>query len=587
MVHIFVNHSEDDDVYARKIFSHLRLIYEADSISSIDYSFRTRTIFHEKKEIGKAGLFIFILSEESLASERCSNAYMEALEQQKPILGVQVRRVEVLPQGFDNIPILDIRDYDLDEPEWINELHAKIYEILGNIGLLRELTAFISYKRYDTKDVSKISELLKSAYGESNIWYDTHLHIGERWWQRILSQIKHSDIFIYLISKEALESPYCSAEFEEALRLQKPILPIIVRNVDLPSNLSSIQMIDMTRTISSKDLAKLHGGIVSILTQDDTTEVNPLSPTVTPMPSGDNEDTDIYKHQIDLLYKSNLVSHMGISDSASDGTIGVYDTPSEIPNPPEETTEEPQGSVPKSTSNSIPYLKQRNFQTVLELIGIVLLLGLIAAFASYVTLNPKASSTPSTPSLSPVGTKTSSNQNLTTAPIAEVPTSISTESVPTSTLLSPTQRPLTQPSDTVIATSAPTSSFTLTAGPLLPDIPTASSTPTDMATATSMPVITWTPLPPCIRVLANLNWNIGDRFSTTRAVLLYSNPNTNSGIPTMNLEQNATVYISSAKMPSWFKGNYCVNDYNNAVWIYVIGENNGKEGWIRKTDLNR
>jgi hypothetical protein len=51
----------------------------------------------------------------------------------------------------------------------------------------------------------------------------------------ILGEINACDIFIYLMSNDSLTSPYCQAEFEEALRLQKPRIPVIIRpktNID-------------------------------------------------------------------------------------------------------------------------------------------------------------------------------------------------------------------------------------------------------------------------------------------------------------------------------------------------------------------
>jgi formylglycine-generating enzyme required for sulfatase activity len=92
---------------------------------------------------------------------------------------------------------------------------------------------FISYSRSDKLFVEdQLIPFLREAFPDLEIWYDQHIHGGADWWQLILKEIGRADIFIYLLSNEALDSPYCRSEFREALRLGKDCLPIMIRRLD-------------------------------------------------------------------------------------------------------------------------------------------------------------------------------------------------------------------------------------------------------------------------------------------------------------------------------------------------------------------
>ncbi len=116
--------------------------------------------------------------------------------------------------------------------------------------------SFVSYSRADRQFVDDLIPLLRKVYGNDSVWFDDDIPGGHDWWQLILSEIAHCEVFVYLLSNEALASPYCQAEFREALRLQKPILPVIVRPktqitdntpTDLRDILEKTQHVDLSR----------------------------------------------------------------------------------------------------------------------------------------------------------------------------------------------------------------------------------------------------------------------------------------------------------------------------------------------------
>lgn len=105
---------------------------------------------------------------------------------------------------------------------------------------------FVSYSRIDSEFAKQLIERLQIAFPYHKFWYDQSLTGGDDWWEEILKAIKASDIFIYILSKESIESRYCQAEFAEAYRLQKRIIPVQARDhTELGAGLGDIQILNM------------------------------------------------------------------------------------------------------------------------------------------------------------------------------------------------------------------------------------------------------------------------------------------------------------------------------------------------------
>src|SRR5690606_12046817 len=101
---------------------------------------------------------------------------------------------------------------------------------------------FVSYSRADRPFVDQFVPLLRQFYKEEVIWFDLDILGGAGWWDTILNELSQCDVFVYLISNHALTSPYCQAEFREALLLQKLFLPLIIKpSVDLRKAPEDIQ----------------------------------------------------------------------------------------------------------------------------------------------------------------------------------------------------------------------------------------------------------------------------------------------------------------------------------------------------------
>jgi hypothetical protein len=152
---------------------------------------------------------------------------------------------------------------------------------------------FVSYSRADRQFVDQFIPIVRKVYGNDNVWYDEDIPGGVPWWQMILGEINKCDLFIYLLSNDSIDSPYCQAEFEEALRLNKQFLPIIIRpKTDLnraPEEMRDIitqtQWVDLGKgTQDTKAISNLFGAIHHALQTIPEKTPPPVYDTPTPEP---------------------------------------------------------------------------------------------------------------------------------------------------------------------------------------------------------------------------------------------------------------------------------------------------------------
>jgi hypothetical protein len=86
---------------------------------------------------------------------------------------------------------------------------------------------FISYRHTDNTEYLRyiIDGLIEVDY---KVHYDQKLPSGKPWWDGLLDMIQSSGHFIVLLSKAWLESAYCQAELEFALKIERHILYIFI-----------------------------------------------------------------------------------------------------------------------------------------------------------------------------------------------------------------------------------------------------------------------------------------------------------------------------------------------------------------------
>jgi TIR domain/SIR2-like domain len=97
--------------------------------------------------------------------------------------------------------------------------------------VFRPRRLFISYARDDATAVNDLHGDLARA--NHLVWFDRKLEGGQRWWDEILKQILACELFVFVLSPEALQSKACDAELKYATALERPILPVLVGSVNM------------------------------------------------------------------------------------------------------------------------------------------------------------------------------------------------------------------------------------------------------------------------------------------------------------------------------------------------------------------
>jgi CHASE2 domain-containing sensor protein len=108
------------------------------------------------------------------------------------------------------------------------------------------LDVFISYSRADSDFVRKLNNGLQIQ--NKTTWFDQEsIASGEDFEREIFQGIESSNNFLFIISPNSIESPYCASEVEYAKKLNKRIVTVLYQNVDpkkLHPTLASVQWID-------------------------------------------------------------------------------------------------------------------------------------------------------------------------------------------------------------------------------------------------------------------------------------------------------------------------------------------------------
>lgn len=107
---------------------------------------------------------------------------------------------------------------------------------------------FISYSRRDQGFANELFQHLNRIY-RNDIWIDNRLLPGVIFWPDILFAIQNCNVFICIVSRHWVDSPFCQAEFKEAQRCRKKIIPVVVRSITtrIPQALKRINYIDMRK----------------------------------------------------------------------------------------------------------------------------------------------------------------------------------------------------------------------------------------------------------------------------------------------------------------------------------------------------
>lgn len=100
--------------------------------------------------------------------------------------------------------------------------------------------------------LDKLAEEVKEILGYE-VWYDPALkeHGGHEWWAEILENIRRCDIFIFALTPQWLASLACELEYAYANALGKPMLPVMLEEVEeqtLSRELQQLQYVNYLPT---------------------------------------------------------------------------------------------------------------------------------------------------------------------------------------------------------------------------------------------------------------------------------------------------------------------------------------------------
>jgi hypothetical protein len=104
---------------------------------------------------------------------------------------------------------------------------------------------FISYANEDRESAAQVAHMIESAgWG---VWWDRRIPAGRSWRQVLEDALRDMRCMVVLWSKNSVESPWVAEEAEEARRLGKTIVPVLIEAVEPPIGFRAIQAADLTR----------------------------------------------------------------------------------------------------------------------------------------------------------------------------------------------------------------------------------------------------------------------------------------------------------------------------------------------------
>lgn len=188
---------------------------------------------------------------------------------------------------------------------------------------------FISYSRESIDCVRRLADDI-DALGQA-AWYDQDLSGGHAWWDEILSRIRAADVFVFAISPDALVSMACDRECDYAIKVGKPVLPILVADGVspnlLPSSLATIQFVDYRNNDRDSALS-LARAFASMPAAGELPEPLPNPPDVPMSYLGDlaerigSEGTLSFEEQSALLV--DIKSFLRVPENAEDARTLLY-----------------------------------------------------------------------------------------------------------------------------------------------------------------------------------------------------------------------------------------------------------------------
>jgi len=167
-------------------------------------------------------------------------------------------------------------------------------------------TLFLSYSRRQTTWCDDLYTAI-DTYTNYQRWRDNKIPESADWWHSICLNIEGCFAFVAILSQDYLDSVYCMGELDYALKLNKPVIALMLQDVDYPAKLNE-QRLQFARVIDlnmpaviNKVLNATNQITLSYIQGEFSTDIHPrkhlrplvpVSPTTTDTPEEDVKLTE-------------------------------------------------------------------------------------------------------------------------------------------------------------------------------------------------------------------------------------------------------------------------------------------------------
>lgn len=110
---------------------------------------------------------------------------------------------------------------------------------------------FISYANEDRETAAQFAQLLESVGW--HVWWDRRIPAGRTWRSILEDALREMRCLVVLWSKNSVQSPWVTEEAEEARRLGKTIVPVLIEGVEPPIGFRAIQAANLANWNGSTD----------------------------------------------------------------------------------------------------------------------------------------------------------------------------------------------------------------------------------------------------------------------------------------------------------------------------------------------
>src|SRR2546421_9254668 len=105
---------------------------------------------------------------------------------------------------------------------------------------------FVSHCHLDNDFGTRLAQDLRRVLADEDaVFYDVlgGLHGDERWWEKIVEELTARDVFLLILSPDAMNSSWVRREIDVALNENKHIIPLLYRSCTIRADLKILQII--------------------------------------------------------------------------------------------------------------------------------------------------------------------------------------------------------------------------------------------------------------------------------------------------------------------------------------------------------